>query len=111
MRDGRDRNVRRAAGMVWAAVFVATPAAAQDPVPSRYEVGASAAIVTDVTTTSMASAARGAFRGTEQVADLVAEGTGPLAVTSRLAIAIAVDLPILSYQLVIPHEVFGHGAS
>lgn len=61
---------------------------------------------------SFTSAARLLLRGEDELLGLASRGrpTAPLAVLERLAALVLVDLPVASYELVVPHEIFGHGA-
>jgi hypothetical protein len=60
---------------------------------------------------TITSVARLLLRGEDELLALLppARRTSPLAVAERLTAFVLVDLPIASYELVLPHEIFGHG--
>lgn len=91
----------------------ATPrdALADDPLPpSEYRLWAGVRHPGELLTADVLTAGRLALRGVDSLESSVLPGDDAGAVALRLGAFGAVDLPIVSYAIVIPHEAFGHAA-
>jgi hypothetical protein len=111
------KSPRFASKVLWLAIVAVAltldRAAAADstPAPSEYRFLIDPKLRSQPTAISITSVARLLFRGEDELLlRIEPEGHAhPLAILERLAAFALIDLPIASYELVIPHEVLGHG--
>jgi hypothetical protein len=110
---------RRATLALSIALGFTTPAAAEEPPPStvaaggvsEYRIYAGVRHPSEVFTADVLTAGRLALRGVDTASEPLESRLPPAgAIAARSGILVLVDLPLLSYTLVIPHELFGHAA-
>ncbi|MDF2693311.1 MAG: hypothetical protein K0S65_1694, partial [Labilithrix sp.] len=91
--------------------LLCSPAAAEDERPSEYRVWAGLQHPAELMTANVLTGGRLALRGVEAVTAPLERDVSPTAaVMVRAGGFLLVDLPVLSYTLVVPHELFGHAA-
>ncbi len=78
--------------------------------PSEYRLYAGAQHEGEVLTANVLTIGRLALRGVDAIEERIPAPSPPVAVVVRSAGFVAVDLPILSSMIFVPHEVFGHAA-
>ena len=115
-RRTRARRSRLRALAFAALGLLSTARARAEPARSEYRLYAGVRHQGELMTANTLTVGRLALHGVDELSESIPFGPDdravprPIASVERVGIFVFVDLPIISYTLVVPHELFGHAA-